>query len=132
MAKDLLDQAQLRHDHLVWKLSDTPAAPFLSEDLINVIKAMNTTILVEKRPCLVHCAQGSSRSAAVCAAWLMQSNKAATLCEAMDCIRRVRPKVNPNLGFVAALKAIETTIQQGGSLQDAVEKWEHRKQTSYV
>eukprot|EP00980_Cylindrotheca_fusiformis_P014433 scaffold3845_cov67-Cylindrotheca_fusiformis.AAC.1 len=59
-----------------------------------------------KRNILVHCAMGVSRSAALCAAWIIVRKKL-SLQQAMDTIRAVRPEVLPNLGFIAWLRALE-------------------------
>jgi hypothetical protein len=75
----------------------------------------DTTI---RKACLVHCAKGISRSAAVCAAWCM-TRKHLNLEEALAVIRRVRPEAQPNLGFLAELRAIQ---QSRGDIDMAMER----------
>lgn len=55
---------------------------------------------------LVHCFKGQSRSVTVVAAHLMASGAADTVPEAMDIIRRARPRASPNLGFALALRRL--------------------------
>jgi len=55
------------------------------------------------RGILVHCQAGSSRSATVVAAYLMYSQNVDTS-TAIDLIRKVRPSVDPNAGFMAQLE----------------------------
>lgn len=57
-------------------------------------------------PVFIHCAVGRSRSASVVAAFLMQF-RGLRLLDAMLLLRMRRPIVMPNLGFFAALVAIE-------------------------
>jgi protein-tyrosine phosphatase len=73
--------------------------------------------------CLVHCAQGCSRSVAVCAAWLLTRRKATTVDKALTILRAVRPTAHPNLGFVAGLRALE---QCHGDLNAAIERMSMR------
>jgi Dual specificity phosphatase, catalytic domain len=75
----------------------------------------DTTI---RKACLVHCAKGISRSAAVCAAWYM-TRKHAALEEALAVIRRARPQAQPILGFLAELRAIQ---QSHGNIDKAMER----------
>jgi len=103
-------------NHVLWRLADDPGANFLCEDLLCVLDAIDSCTDTSesgnsgkgesKQACLVHCAKGVSRSAAVCAAWLI-SRQGLSLSDAMDRIRHVRPQALPNLGFLAALRAIE-------------------------
>lgn len=100
-------------DHEIWRLSDSFQADFLSETLISILHLIDdsTSSLTRdsssiEKACFVHCAQGVSRSAAVCAAWLI-SRKKMSVNEALAQIRRVRSEVSPNLGFLASLRALE-------------------------
>ncbi|KAI0295742.1 hypothetical protein BC826DRAFT_1091313 [Russula brevipes] len=52
---------------------------------------------------LIHCQAGTSRSATVAAAYIMYSQNVDTN-TAMDLIRKVRPSINPNAGFMAQLE----------------------------
>jgi len=116
--------------HLEWDLPDDSQAKFLfSERLDQILEEIDDAVtdditdLSIRRACLVHCAFGISRSAAVCAAWLMHSSQdqhpPLSLESAMAQIRSVRPYAIPNIGFLASLRALE---QCGGNLQAARER----------
>ena len=108
------------HHHEVWDLPDKIRADFVTGRLEEILKVISegiddppATIVAKgasqehcRRNCLVHCARGVSRSAAVCAAWLI-SRQRYSLSESLDLLRSVR-EVNPNMGFLAGLRAIET------------------------
>lgn len=55
---------------------------------------------------LVHCRRGISRSAALCVAYLMEA-KSMTFNEAFNTLKKQRPAININQGFVDQLKARE-------------------------
>jgi protein-tyrosine phosphatase len=98
--------------HFTWKLPDTNQAHFLSDTLLQVLAYMDESIQSNNTihsKCLVHCAMGISRSAAVCAAWLMHNNQCGvrSLADAMAVLRCVRPGVQPNMGLTAALLSIQ-------------------------
>jgi hypothetical protein len=40
--------------------------------------------------------------------------------DALDGIRKIRPQAEPNIGFLAALKAIE---QEHGDVKNAIQRW---------
>lgn len=102
--------------HIMWNLEDKVDADFLSVALSDILSEMDKSIDPgRQRACLVHCAMGLSRSVAICAAWLICSKKY-SLSKAMDTIRMARPDANPNLGFLAALRALE---QSGGNVKEA-------------
>jgi protein-tyrosine phosphatase len=110
----------------VWELSDTFRGDFLSERLISMLDIIDQAtplslqggVSRRDRACLVHCARGISRSAAVCAAWLI-SRKRMSLEYALETIRSVRPQISPNLGFIASLRALE---QCEGDIQQAIQR----------
>ncbi|GAX09993.1 hypothetical protein FisN_11Lh014 [Fistulifera solaris] len=109
---------------VVWELPDRSQAEFLSnrlDDILNIIDSVILTFSKKDYPraCLVHCAFGISRSASVVAAWLLSRRKVNTLEEAMEILRSVRPKVSPNMGFVAMLRALE---QCDGNVVAAIER----------
>ena len=58
---------------------------------------------------LVHCFQGKSRSATICAMYMMRA-LGMDLDEAMTAIREVRPCAQPNSGFIRALRALERSL----------------------
>jgi protein-tyrosine phosphatase len=102
--------------HVIWNLPDKSNGEFLSEKLNNLLDIIDDVVLKQQqqqqqqqkqqKQCLVHCAQGLSRSVATIAAWYI-SRKKSSLAEAMDVIRRVRPEAMPNFGFIACLRALE-------------------------
>lgn len=109
---------------VVWELPDRSQAEFLSDRLDEILRVIDSVILTSSekhypRACLVHCAFGISRSASLVAAWLLSRRKVHTLEEAMEILRSVRPKVSPNMGFVAMLRAIE---QCDGNVMAAIER----------
>ncbi|KAH9072875.1 hypothetical protein EDB83DRAFT_2505252 [Lactarius deliciosus] len=59
--------------------------------------------LDKDRGVLVHCQAGASRSATVAAAYVMYSQNI-DASAAIDLIRKVRPYINPNAGFMAQLE----------------------------
>jgi len=122
---------QLVVRHEVWSLKDKSGSPFVSDRLEEILQIISASMDLKddkktdgivsthrpRRNCLVHCARGVSRSAAVCAAWLI-SCRDFSLVEALAQIRTARD-VNPNLGFIAGLRAIEKC---GGDIQKAQER----------
>lgn len=66
---------------------------------------------IEKGDCvLVHCAAGISRSAAMVIAYLMLKNKW-DYTTAHDFVKKVRPNIYPNYGFINQLKELEKTFE---------------------
>ena len=117
-------------DHEIWKLSDTFQGDFMSDRLESILRLIDEYIPSmipddgrANRACLVHCAQGVSRSAAVCAAWLI-SRKSMSLEDALNRIRHVRHEISPNLGFLASLRALE---QCDGNVKEAVQRMRESK-----
>lgn len=112
--------------HVEWALDDSSRATFVSARLDEILLAMDEvaehddTASPRRRACLVHCAAGVSRSAAVCAAWLISRPKL-TLAEALNEVKRVRPVASPKLGFIAGLRAIE---QCNGNVEAARRRME--------
>ena len=115
------------YHHVVWKLPDKFTGDFLCKKLESILLLIDDHVPAENhssknataKACLVHCAQGISRSAAVCTAWLISRNFDATLQSALERLRKVRPQVQPNMGFVASLRALE---QCGGDVESAIER----------
>ncbi|KAL1770653.1 dual specificity phosphatase 28 [Sigmodon hispidus] len=60
--------------------------------------------------CLVYCKNGRSRSAAVCAAYLMR-HRGYSLERAFQMVKCARPVAEPNMGFWAQLQKYEQTLQ---------------------
>lgn len=107
-----------------WDLPDLSRAEFLSPRLDDILRIIDSVIMTSSdanhpRACLVHCAFGISRSASVIAAWLLSRRKFRTLEETMNCLRRARQKVSPNVGFLSMLRALE---QCEGNVSAAMER----------
>lgn len=117
--------------HEVWQLSDSFQGDFLSDRLNSILKLIDEIITPSmagdgeraNKACLVHCAQGVSRSAAVCAAWLI-SRKKMSLEDSLARIRVVRSEISPNLGFLASLRALE---QCNGNVEEAIQRMNQHK-----
>ena len=60
---------------------------------------------------LVHCMAGKSRSASVCAAWLMAS-EGLTAADAITAVQSAHPRADPNRGFRDALRRFQDEQQQ--------------------
>jgi protein-tyrosine phosphatase len=106
-----------------WTLADQSQANLISAKLSEILELMDESIHPdENRACLVHCAFGVSRSAAVCAAWLI-TRRHLSLQQAMEQIRVARPEASPNMGFVAGLRALE---QCSGNVEDAQQRTRQR------
>jgi protein-tyrosine phosphatase len=113
--------------HKVWNtLPDTCQTDFLGNDqLIKVLEIIDQGLDGDKGNVLIHCAQGISRSVTVCATWLISRRQyCTTLAQAMTFIRTVRPQAAPNLGFIAALRALE---QCQGDITAAQERMRKHK-----
>jgi protein-tyrosine phosphatase len=123
--------------HIEWELPDQSNADFISRRLDEILQhmdmALNATADTVKnvsssksssRACLVHCAFGISRSAAVCAAWLLSSRRCLTLPDALACVRNARPDASPNMGFLAGLRALE---QSQGDVKLAIERMKRNR-----
>lgn len=98
--------------HIVWKLQDKNDSIFFSDELTAILNAMDDAILpageTTEHDVLVHCAMGVSRSVTLCAAWIMTRQRR-SLQDTMEIIRKARPEALPNMGFIAALRALESS-----------------------
>jgi hypothetical protein len=84
-----------------------------SED---ISKYFNQCIeFIKKAPTVVHCRMGISRSTSVVIAYLMKE-KNMTLAEALNHVRRIRPHVCPNVGFMKQLETYEKEIGKVGKV----------------
>jgi len=63
---------------------------------------------------LVHCNAGVSRSASIVLAFLMQHHSM-SLPAALELLKKARPAVQPNAGFMAQLRRLEQRIQKSES-----------------
>uniref|UniRef100_A0A7S2EFX3 Uncharacterized protein n=2 Tax=Ditylum brightwellii TaxID=49249 RepID=A0A7S2EFX3_9STRA len=112
--KEKLESKGIAIHHIVVDLKDNCDPNFLSGplplavDKIDDAMCLSSSISGVHKYCLIHCAKGESRSVAVAAAWLML-RRGLTLQDALAKVKRARPNANPNLGFVAALHAIEAS-----------------------
>ena len=61
---------------------------------------------------------GVSRSATLCAAWII-SRKKVSMEIALETVRKARPEIFPNMGFIASLRALE---QCDGDIDKAIER----------
>lgn len=104
-----LQKSQMLDQYLALPLHDT-----VSQDLASHL-APALTILKRSGPdypVLVHCAMGVSRSASVVAAHLMYHRHRPTLSEALIHLKRARPIVYPNRGFLAQLRELEVELSE--------------------
>jgi len=74
-----------------------------------------------KRPVLVHCAAGVSRSATVVIAYLMQ-REGYTLEKALAHVEFCRPEVKPNEGFMRMLTELDGTLKEQRTLLERVDQ----------
>ena len=134
LADDFLSPKENNIERVIWRVRDKVQANFLCEDLIRVLGEMDRAMTAENndnddnRQVLVHCAQGVSRSSAICAAWLMSRNSGLSLEQALGLIRKARPMAQPNMGFTAALKAIE---RHGGDVKAAMQEWQQKRSNKH-
>ncbi|KDR84422.1 hypothetical protein GALMADRAFT_237283 [Galerina marginata CBS 339.88] len=74
---------------------------------------------------LVHCVMGVSRSATVVAAFLMQAKKM-TVHEALRFVKRRRPQVHPNYGFIKQLHTFEKCNFEAFANNPLYRSWKRR------
>ena len=96
LASDMVKTCQIIQQHVIWRLPDTVGADLLDEEELKKVLTFWTrvTTLVW---CIVH--------KACLVPWRVchvASRKQVSLKEALTMIRKVRPEVNPNLGFLAS------------------------------
>lgn len=65
---------------------------------------------LERGPVLVHCALGHGRSATLVAAFLLRSERAATVEEALEIIRARRARIEPSCEQARALQVLEAAL----------------------
>jgi hypothetical protein len=92
-------------------LSDKPRfdiTPYLEECYLFINEAKHYRDPETGKPgrILVHCYQGISRSTTICCAYMIRYGNLKRD-QALELIRSVRPKINPNSGFMSLLKSIE-------------------------
>ena len=89
-------------------VDDDPAAE-ISEYFTACSEFIDEALSRPHSQVLVHCMAGHSRSATVLAAHLMRT-EGLTATAAVGVVAAVRPKINPNPGFMAQLSAYEATM----------------------
>ena len=90
-------------------IADTPKT-----DISCYFSAVNEFILLNRRrgiPVLLHCKAGISRSATILCAFLMQCMRITTD-EALTLIKKRRPCIRPNRGFLQQLRMYEERLSQ--------------------
>jgi len=103
-------------------IEDHPRADLLGclpEALRAIDKVMKARAEEALVSVLVHCASGMSRSVSVCMAWLML-RRGATVHEAFQSVKGVRPQAQPNHGFLQSLKLLE---EEKGDVRSAHKLW---------
>lgn len=109
LACSIVQQSEKQVKHEIWRLADKTYADFFKDS--QLIENFFDAIEGKKDQgsysyCLVHCAQGISRSVTLVAAYMI-SRQHLSVQESLDRIRQVWPRASPNLGFVASLRALE-------------------------
>ena len=74
--------------------------------LPKALKAIDRGMSSPSSSIFVHCSSGLSRSPTTIIAWLM-TRRNMSMNGALELVRSVRPKVNPNVGFLVQLRALE-------------------------
>ena len=79
----------------------------------NIIQYFGECLLFidDNKKILVHCVAGASRSATIVIAYIMWKNQLEFL-EAIEYIKRIRPIINPNYGFIRQLKMFEELLKK--------------------
>lgn len=90
--------------HLALELNDK-ADVDLSEVLPQSFNFISTCVKNGGKV-LVHCFQGKSRSVGVVAAYIMET-EGLTYVDALELIRKVRPRACPNVGFALQLRRLQ-------------------------
>ena len=92
-------------EHKLIKIEDFPKE--------NIIQYFYECLLFidDNKKVLVHCFAGLSRSATIVVAYIMWKNQLDFL-EAIHLIEQIRPKINPNFGFVKQLRMFEKLLKE--------------------
>ena len=105
-----------KHDHFPDEFSysridmlDSPEADLLGA--LDQAFAFIDAAKSEGHACLVHCNYGMSRSPSVVIAYLMRSDESLSLAGALRLVKRKRPVVAPNHGFMAQLLTYERNLR---------------------
>lgn len=102
IGKELEEHGQDQFDTMYINLDDHPG-----ENIYTHFKAAHA--FIDRAPTVVHCAMGISRSATLVISYLMKK-EGLSLKQAVDVVRKARPIVNPNPGFMRQLLSFEAEL----------------------
>lgn len=91
---------------LATKLMGTPS---YSADLSPILSPLTDSVKQSGGRVLVHCQAGISRSATICLAYLMHTQRV-KLDEAFNFVKQRRQVISPNLAFMGQLLQFETDV----------------------
>ena len=79
----------------------------------NIIQYFGECLLFidDNKKILVHCVAGASRSATIVIAYIMWKNQLEFI-EAIQYIKKIRPIINPNYGFIRQLQIFEELLKK--------------------
>lgn len=100
----------------------------------NIKKFFNASFnFIKQAPTVIHCAAGISRSTTILASYIMRRDNLTTD-QALNIIRRARPIINPNPGFVSQLRALEKELKNKKGYEETEEngETEENKETNDV
>lgn len=95
------------------EINDLPSVainPFFADSFQFIDSVLNDAEATKQSKLLVHCHAGVSRSASFIIAYLMQKRIYVTYDEAYEHLKRIRPIVQPNRGFVKQLKTFQKKL----------------------
>jgi membrane-associated phospholipid phosphatase len=98
---DLCAEFSRPQGEVVWRAF--PSLDLVAPD-VDLLRRAADAIETSARPTLVVCALGYGRSVAALAVWLVRSKRAATIDEALNQLRRVRPRLAPRPAQIAAME----------------------------
>ena len=98
---DLTAEFSRPRGDVVWR--SFPCLDLVAPDGETLSRAADA-IDAAQRPVLVVCALGYGRSVAALAVWLVRSGEAATIGEALDRLRRVRPRLSPRPAQITVME----------------------------
>jgi protein-tyrosine phosphatase len=107
--------------YLRWEISDSPDADIqslflpVSEVMHKVLATTTTTTGSLTARILLHCHMGISRSCTILCAYLMQVIPLMTATEALEYVKRIRPMVDPNIGFRHQLIQFQQSLSTSSS-----------------
>ena len=116
-----IKSTQLKHksSHIKYtflKLDDVPSESI--ENLFPAAEKIYKSVLNKNGIRLVHCEAGASRSATIIL-FLMMKFESRPLDAAWDCLKKLRPRICPNFGFMMALVKEEQILLESGHLSQS-------------